>query len=103
MERWEQQDLYVSGEGGYKRYRIPALEVTTRGTVLAFCEARKYTGSDSDQIDLSLRRSTDGGRTFQPVQAVASQEGWVCGNPAPVVDRQTGVVWLLFCSSSGFV
>ena len=44
----EQQDLFVSGEGGYARYRIPALCVTNAGTVLAFCEARKFTGSDSD-------------------------------------------------------
>jgi len=97
MELLDQKDLFVSGEGGYKRYRIPALEVTQKGTVLAFCEARKYTGHDSDQIDLFLRRSVDGGRTFGGVQIVASQEGWVCGNPAPVVDRRTGVIWLLLC------
>ena len=63
----EQQDLFTSGEGGYVRYRIPALAVTTRGTVLAFCEARKFTGRDSDQIDLFLRRSFNGGRTFDRV------------------------------------
>ena len=51
---FEQQDLVVSGEGGYARYRIPALAVSQKGTVLAFCEARKFTGSDSDQIDLFL-------------------------------------------------
>jgi sialidase-1 len=99
MEHFEQQDLFVSGEGGYVRYRIPALAVTTQGTVLAFCEARKYTGSDSDQIDLFLRRSHDDGRTFGEVQVVASQEDWVCGNPAPVVDRDTGRIWLPFCKN----
>jgi len=99
MEILEQQDLFVSGEGGYKRYRIPALAVSTRGTILAFCEARKFTGRDSDQIDLFLRRSFDGGRTFGDVQVVATEEGWTCGNPAPVVDRQTGTIWLLFCKN----
>ncbi len=99
IERFEQQDLFVSGEGGYARYRIPALAVSTKGTVLAFCEARKFTGQDSDQIDLFLRRSFDGGRTFEPVQVVATQEGWVCGNPAPVVDRDTGRIWLPFCKN----
>jgi sialidase-1 len=97
MEELEQQELFVSGEGGYKRYRIPALAVSTRNTILAFCEARKYTGADSDQIDMFLRRSTDHGRTFGPVQVIATQPDWVCGNPAPVVDRDTGTIWLLFC------
>jgi sialidase-1 len=99
MERFEQQDLFVSGEGGYARYRIPALAVTTKGTILAFCEARKYTGRDSDQIDLFLRRSFDNGATFEDVQLVATQEDWVCGNPAPVVDRDTGRIWLPFCKN----
>jgi sialidase-1 len=94
-----EQDLFVSGEGGYARYRIPALAITTQGTVLAFCEARKYTGSDSDQIDLFLRRSFDDGRTFGEVQVVATDEGWVCGNPAPVVDHDSGRIWLPFCKN----
>ena len=55
MHRFEQQNLYTAGEGGYARYRIPALAATEAGTVLAFCEARKFTGRDSDQIDLFLR------------------------------------------------
>jgi sialidase-1 len=103
MAYCEQQDLFISGEGGYARYRIPALLTTQAGTMLAFCEARKYTGRDSDQIDLFLRRSVDGGRTFGEVQVVATQEGWVCGNPAPVQDRDTRAgcarVWLLFCKN----
>ncbi|MGM0401359.1 MAG: sialidase family protein [Chloroflexota bacterium] len=99
MERFEQQELFISGKGGYKRYRIPALTVSTQGTVLAFCEARKYTGADSDQIDLFLRRSFDNGRTFAEVQVVTTEEGWVCGNPAPVVDGDTGIIWLLFCKN----
>ena len=97
--RLEQQDLFVAGEGGYTRYRIPALAVTTAGTILAFCEARKFTGSDSDQIDLFLRRSFDGGRSFDDIQVVATQQDWVCGNPAPVIDASTGVIWLLFCKN----
>lgn len=99
MQRFEQQDLFTSGQGGYVRYRIPALVVTLQGTVLAFCEARKFTGRDSDQIDLCLRRSVDGGRSFGEVQIVATEHNWVCGNPAPVVDRNTGTIWLLFCKN----
>lgn len=99
MQRFEQQDLFVSGQGGYVRYRIPALAATPRGTILAFCEARKFTGRDSDQIDLFLRRSLDGGHTFGEVQVVAKEQDWVCGNPAPVIDRYSGTIWLLFCKN----
>ncbi len=96
---FEQQDLFIAGEGGYVGYRIPALAVSASGTILAFCEARKYSGRDTDQIDLFVRRSADNGQTFDGIRVVATAEDWVCGNPAPVVDRETGVIWLLFCKN----
>ena len=99
MECFEQQNLFTSGEGGYVRYRIPAIVMSGRGTLLAFCEARKFTGHDSDQIDLFVRRSTDGGKTFGPVCVVATEQDMVCGNPAPVLDRETGTIWLPFCKN----
>ncbi len=99
MDELQETPLFVSGTGGYLRYRIPALALGQGGAVLAFCEARQHTGHDSDQIDLLLRRSLDGGRTFGPIHCVAHEDGWVCGNPAPVLDRDTGVLWLLFCKN----
>ena len=57
----------------------------------------QFTGRDTDQIDLFLRRSYDGGGSFGEIQVVATEEGWVSGNPAPVQDRETGTIWLLFC------
>lgn len=50
----EQEELFVSGEGGCHTYRIPALTVTAGGSVLAFCEGRRNSRSDSGQIDLLL-------------------------------------------------
>ena len=32
----EKTEMFVSGTGGYTKYRIPALVVTVQGTVLAF-------------------------------------------------------------------
>ena len=61
MERY---DLFTGRQQGYHLYRIPALVVTPSGTVLAFCEGRRYTGRDDDEIDILLRRSFDGGRTW---------------------------------------
>ena len=92
---FEEYNLYEAGDLGYHECRIPALLTTANGTILAFNEARKFTGSDSDQIDLFLRRSFDGGRSFEDVQVVTTKDGWVSGNPVPVQDRTTGTIWLL--------
>jgi sialidase-1 len=43
--------LFVSGEGGYHTYRIPALAVNARGVVLAFCEGRKTSARDDGDIE----------------------------------------------------
>lgn len=87
--------LFRSGVGGYDTYRIPSLIVTRGGTVLAFCEGRKNSSGDAGNIDLVLRRSTDGGRTWSPPEVVWDDGGNTCGNPCPVVDSRTGIVWLL--------
>jgi sialidase-1 len=87
-------DVFVSGTQGYHTYRIPALLVTREGTLLAFCEGRKTSRSDSGDIDLLVRRSTDGGKTWEPQQIVWDDGGNTCGNPCPVVDQTTGVIWL---------
>ncbi len=93
-------EFFLAGKGGYRRYRIPALVVSGRGTVLAFCEARRHTGEDYDEIDILLRRSTDGGRTWEAGRMVVTDGERTCGNPCPVVDRRTGTVSLLFCKDS---
>ena len=97
------QTLFTAGQGGYHSYRIPALVHLPSGTVLAFCEARKYTGRDHDEIDLVLRRSADGGQTWTERQIVVASGGKTCGNPCPIVDRDTGQVHLLFCKNNQWV
>lgn len=76
----EKQDLFVAGEGGYKLYHIPGLLVTAKGTVLAWCEARKK-GSDWDDIQILLRRSTDDGKTWSEPKAIAHVAGPKAKNP----------------------
>ena len=92
-------DLYRAGEGGYSAYRIPAMVTTSKGTLLAFCEGRKNSASDSGDIDIVLRRSFDNGRTWSPAQVVADKDGDTIGNPAPVVDRKSGTILLLLTSN----
>lgn len=97
----KQEPVFVSGRDGYHTYRIPAIIVTKKGTLLAFCEGRKNSGSDSGDIDLVLKRSFDGGKTWRPMQVVVDDGPNVAGNPAPVVDRTTGTIWMPFCKNFG--
>jgi sialidase-1 len=94
-QMYNQTKLFVSGEDGYHTYRIPALIVSGKGTILAFCEGRKNSRSDSGDIDIVLKRSFDNGRTWQHKQVIADNGTDTVGNPAPVVDRSTGTIWLL--------
>ena len=96
-----QTPLFVAGTGGYQTYRIPSLIVTKKGTVLAFCKARKRSRSDAGEIDLLLRRSVDGGKTWEKSQVVWHDGRSTCGNPCPVVDQSTGTVWLLLTHNFG--
>src|SRR4051794_6051730 len=94
---------YVSGQGGYDTYRIPATVTTGRGTVLAFAEGRHNGAGDTGNIDVVLRRSGDRGCTWGPLHVVAAGDGDTRGNPAPVFDPRTGAVVLLTSYNSGAV
>ncbi len=96
-----QLDVWRAGEGGYHSYRIPALMATRKGTLLAFCEGRKNARSDTGDIDLVLRRSPDGGRTWTAQQVVADFGPDTIGNPCPVQDRATGTIWLPLTMNPG--
>jgi len=98
-----QQELFRSGEGAYHTYRIPALIVSAKGTLLAFCEGRKDGGGDAGNIDILLRRSFDNGKTWSAIQSVADMGDDTIGNPAPVVDRKTGTISLLLTGNPGKV
>ncbi|MCP4642279.1 MAG: exo-alpha-sialidase [bacterium] len=86
--------IYVSGTDGYNTYRIPALLVTQKGTLLAFCEGRKSGGGDTGDIDMLVKRSEDNGATWSGQQVIWDDGANVCGNPCPVVDESTGTIWL---------
>lgn len=85
-------EVFISGQAEYHTYRIPAIVRTEKGTLLAFCEGRKASRRDWGDIDLLVKRSTDGGRTWSAFQKIADFGPDTVGNPAPVVDRQTGTI-----------
>jgi sialidase-1 len=87
-------DLFVAGQDGYHTFRIPSLIVTKKGTLLAFAEGRRTGGADAGDIDLVARRSRDQGASWSALQVIADDGANTVGNPCPVIDRTTGVIWL---------
>ncbi|MGH9844398.1 MAG: sialidase family protein [Blastocatellia bacterium] len=110
----EKLDLFEAGTSGYATYRIPGIVVTKRGTMLAYCEARKSERGDWNTIDILLRRSTDGGKTWDAPRKIANVEGPKTKNPAALAQKlanpddvtynnavmiadKSGAVHFLFC------
>ena len=94
-------EVFVAGEGAYHTYRIPSAILTPKGTLLAFAEGRRAGAGDAGDIDLVLRRSHDGGRTWTAIQVIGDNGPNTFGNPCAVVDRRTGTVWLLTTQNRG--
>lgn len=108
----EKSEVFPPKLNGIARYRIPGIVVTTKGTVLAYSEARKNNSSDWGEIEVHLRRSTDGGNTWLPSQHIAHKAERIEGNPrkkeggeheqtvnnpVAIVDRDTGAIEFLYC------
>lgn len=93
--------LWTAGEDGCHTYRIPSLLATPQGTLLAICEARKQSARDSGDIALVMKRSTDGGRSWGSQQVIWADPGNTCGNPCPVVDASTGLIWMVMNHNLG--
>ncbi len=105
-------DVFPAGMNGVTLYRIPGVVVTTRGTVLAYCEARTNTRADWGEIEVHLRRSTDGGKSWETPQRIAhrgpriegnprnseaGQREQTVNNPVAIVDRTSGEIAFLYC------
>ncbi|MBB5802037.1 sialidase-1 [Saccharothrix ecbatanensis] len=97
----EQVLFKASEEQGYRCFRIPAVVRSADGTLLAFAEGRVDNCGDTGDIDVVLKRSTDGGLTWSPVQLVNEGKGDTHGNPVPIVDRTTGRIFLFTTYNAG--
>lgn len=87
--------VFDKGTEGFECFRIPAVVTAADDTLIAFAEARRAFEDrfchDDGSIDLVMRRSTDGGKTWGPLQTVLAGDPWgrdrgaTRGNPVPIV------------------
>jgi len=94
LENMTVSDVFGRGEDGYPQVRIPSVVVTPKGTVLAFAEARQ--AGDHSENDIVLKRSLDGGATWQPLQLIAEMGGDSLNDPCAVALREAGRVLLMY-------
>lgn len=91
----EFSDVFVPGKDGYPAIRIPSIVVTKQGSVLAFAEARKTLGDQSEN-DIVTKRSTDGGATWSELKLIHDDGANSLNNPTAVVDQQSGRIFLMY-------
>lgn len=94
-------EVFKKGDAGYHTFRIPAIVQTKQGTLLAFAEARKDGRGDAGNIDMVVSRSEDQGKTWSSPLIIWDDGTNTCGNAAPVVDQETGTIWLLLTWNLG--
>lgn len=92
-------------DGTVASVRIPGMAVTNNGTVIAVADARvdgSYDlGGGTNNIQIAMIRSTDGGRTFEQPRVIhaPATTGEGAGDPSLLVDRATGTVYCFFTYS----
>ncbi|MDA7534537.1 sulfatase-like hydrolase/transferase [Verrucomicrobia bacterium] len=100
--------LRQGGDEGVHTYRIPGLATTNDGTLIGVYDVRRQNGGDlPGNIDVGMSRSTDAGRTWEPMRVImdmGNDPDWRydgIGDPAVLVDRQTGSIWVAATWSHG--
>ncbi len=113
--------VWRADENNVDGYRIPGIVVTPKGTILAFSEERPIYG-DADPKSIVVKRSEDEGVTWSQNTYIENCDGeyWlehaekidkydvpdkkeVWTNPAPLVDIQTGRIFIFYALSEGLV
>ena len=95
--------LRKHNDDGVHTYRIPSLATGPKGTLYVVYDMRRRMSRDlQEDIDIGLSRSTDGGRTWEPVRVIMDmgeygklppeQNG--VSDPGIVVDQKTGEIFV---------
>jgi sialidase-1 len=114
---FDENEVFVGGMDDVNTYRIPSAVVTSNGTVLVFCEARRDSTVDGSPTHLALKRSLgnagkwnppirrghvpdtrsrDRNMMWEPMQILVKTDGdSAYMNPVPVIDKSSGRIFLL--------
>lgn len=87
-------------------YRIPGIAQTDKGTLISVYDNRYVSTKDlPGNIDVGMSRSTDGGKSWEPMKVVmdmgAPHENNGIGDPAVLFDPATKTTWVIALWSKG--
>lgn len=97
-----------AGDDNFNTYRIPGIATTDKGTLLSVYDIRYNNSADlPGNIDVGLSRSTDSGRSWQPMKVImdmgAPHENNGVGDPSILFDPVTKKYGLLHCGVKAIV
>lgn len=99
-----------AGDDGVAAFRIPGLVTSNQGTLLGVYDVRYNSSVDlQEHVDVGLSRSTDKGKTWEKMIIPMSfgEDGGLpqaqngVGDPAILVDTQTGTIWTVAAWTHG--
>lgn len=98
--------LCKAGDQGINTFRIPGITRTEKGTLIAVYDNRYVNSKDlPGNIDVGMSRSTDGGRTWAPMQVIMDmgepQDQNGIGDPSILYDPATKKIWVAALWSKG--
>eukprot|EP00040_Diaphanoeca_grandis_P044672 m.13213 g.13213 ORF g.13213 m.13213 type:complete len:443 (-) comp9635_c0_seq1:135-1463(-) len=91
--------VFSPGLGGISCFRIPSIVQTSKGSLVAFAEARHDSCSDGAVHEIATRRSIDNGTTWQNMSFAVGGDEYYVGNPDAVATT-SGRVLLVFVKHS---
>ena len=95
--------LRSRGDDGINAWRIPGLNTTNKGTLIAVYDVRRNSAVDlQEDVDIGMSRSVDGGESWEPMKIIMDAGEWGglpqkengIGDPSVLVDRVTGTIWV---------
>lgn len=99
-----------AGDDDVAAYRIPGLVTTKNGTLLGVYDVRRNNSADlQEAIDIGVSRSTDKGKTWEPMRIAMTfaGEGGLpdaqngVGDPSILTDEVTGTIWIVAARTYG--